>query len=169
MSNDNRVSATLSAQDASDILAAVKTIRAKLPFLTSLSAQERRDLAKMGAKSVGFDEKCVAYMQSNPEFLPGFVPLEEIQKDRDLRTQMMRFAAELDSLTQHVDDTLMLVSSEVWMADLAFYQNVRAAARRDRPGAKVIFDDLQQRFPGGGSGGAAAVARRIDAPASQAV
>src|SRR5690242_14566021 len=101
MGNDNRVSATLSAQDTADILAALQTIRSKVPFLVTLSAQERREMAKMGAKSVGFDDKCVAYMQSNPEFLPGFVPAEEVKKDRDLRTQMMRFVAELDALAEH--------------------------------------------------------------------
>jgi hypothetical protein len=38
---------------------------------------------------------------------------------------------ELRQLCEKVDDTLMLVGSEIWMADLSFYQTVKLAARRD--------------------------------------
>jgi len=38
--------------------------------------------------------------------------------------------------------------SEVWMADLAYYQSVREAAHRNRAGAQDVYDDLRQRFPG---------------------
>jgi hypothetical protein len=37
------------------------------------------------------------------------------------------------------------------MAELAFYQNVRQAAKRGISGAQPIFDDLKERFPGGGA------------------
>lgn len=152
MANDNVVSAKLSAKDTADIIQAVQTIRAKLPFLRTLTPQERRERTKMGAKTVGFDDKCVAYMQSNPEFLPGFFPVEEVKKDRDLRGQIMRFIAELNSLTQQVDDTLMILSGEVLMADLAYYQNVRSAAKRGLPAAKGIAEDLQTCFQRNGAG-----------------
>ena len=148
MSNDNRISAVLSAEDASQIIEALATVRSKLPFLLQLSAQERQELSKMGDKSVGFDDKCKIYMESNPEFLPGYLAIEEIKKDRELRSQMMRFFADLISLSESVDDTLMIVSSEVWSADLGYYNTVREAARRGRPGAQSVYADLQQRFPG---------------------
>jgi hypothetical protein len=106
MTSDNRVSATLSDQDLTDILAAIATIRSKLPFLVTLSAQERKEMAKMGDKSVGFDEKCTAYMASSPSFLPGFVSVDEVARDRALRSQIMRFFAELNGLTESLDDTL---------------------------------------------------------------
>jgi hypothetical protein len=148
MSNDNRVSATLTAQDVTDILGAVTAISSKLPFLVTLSPQERRELPKMGDKSIGFDDKCRTYMGSHPEFLPGFVDVNEVNKDRELRQQIMRFYVSLIALTDQVDDTLQVVSSEAWMADLAYYQSVREAAKRGRAGAQGIYEDLQQRFPG---------------------
>lgn len=148
MSSDNRISAVLSDEDVAAVQAAVAAIRAKLPFLVTLSAQERKELPKMGPKSVGFDEKCVTYMANRAEFVPGFVDPAEVLKDRTLRAQLLRFAAELQTLTDSVDDTLQLVSSEVWMADLAYYQSVREAAHRGRDGAQNIYDDLRRRWPG---------------------
>ena len=40
--------------------------------------------------------------------------------------------------------------SEIWLADLSFYQNACQAAKRDVPGADTIYDDLKERFPGVG-------------------
>ena len=58
-------------------------------------------------------------------------------------------APDLQTLCETVDDTMMVASSEVWMADLAYYQNVREAAKRGLAGADTIYGDLRQRFPGG--------------------
>ena len=149
MTDDNRISATLTAQDITDINAALQTIRTKLPFLLSITNQERQEMAKLGDKSVGFDEKCAAYIASNPEFLPGFVATAEVSKDRALRAQFMQFWPNLQTLHEAVDDTLMIVNSELWLADLAYYQTVREAARRGRAGADTIYNDLRARFPGG--------------------
>jgi len=87
-------------------------------------------------------------MESHPEFLPGFIDVTEVEKDRALRTQMILIAGELDNLSRQVDDTLTIVASEIWMADLAYYQSVREATKRNLPGAQDIQDDLSQRFPG---------------------
>jgi hypothetical protein len=150
MSDMNRVSATLSAADITAIQDAITVILSKLPFLVSLSNDDRKLLPKMSDKSQGFDDKCVAYMGSNPEFIPGFVEVAEVDKDRTLRTQIMQFFAQLQTLSENVDDTLMVVASEIWMADLAYYQNVRQGAKRGLPGADTIYNDLRARFPGPG-------------------
>lgn len=139
----------MTAQDITDINAAIQTIRTKLPFLISISNQERKEMAKLGDKSMGFDEKCAAYIGSNPEFLPGFVETAEVNKDRALRGRIMEFFPNLQTLCESVDDTLMVVNGDLWMADLAYYQSVRQAAKRGRAGADTIYNDLRTRFPGG--------------------
>ena len=58
MNEMNRVSATLSAADITAIKNAIAAIRAKLPFLVSLSNDDRKQLPKMAEKSSGFDDKC---------------------------------------------------------------------------------------------------------------
>lgn len=42
----------------------------------------------------------------------------------------------------------MLANSDNMVADLAFYQNVKQAAKRGVAGATTIYDDLKERFPG---------------------
>src|SRR3546814_6427050 len=48
------VAAVLSEEDVTTVQTALNSIRSVLPFLVTLSGQERRELAKMGPKSVGF-------------------------------------------------------------------------------------------------------------------
>ncbi|WP_392483271.1 hypothetical protein [Nostoc sp. C110] len=45
------ITASLSPQDIQEIKAALQTVQKKMPFLITLSTEERRKLVKMGDKS----------------------------------------------------------------------------------------------------------------------
>jgi hypothetical protein len=70
------------------------------------------------------------------------------QKSLGTGAYMLEATFELQTLATSVDDTVQLVSSEVWMASLAYYQSVREATHRNRAGARDVYDDLRRRFPG---------------------
>jgi Mlc titration factor MtfA (ptsG expression regulator) len=48
------ITGTLSPADIQEIKAALQTVQKKLPFLVTLSPEERRKLLKMGDKSLAF-------------------------------------------------------------------------------------------------------------------
>jgi len=148
MTELNRVSASIPAADATAIAGAIATIQSKLPFLVGLSDADRGAMPKMGEKSEGFHKTAKGYMASNPEFLPGFVTKAEVDKDQAARDQILQFWPQLSALFRSVEDTLMVINSELWMADLAYYQNVREASGRGVPAAQAIYNDLKERFPG---------------------
>jgi hypothetical protein len=105
-------------------------IKALLPFLLNLTKDERIQLPKLGSASLAFDEQCASYMATAPNLIPPFVDPAEVTKDRNLRLVLADVLREAHKLCEALDDTLMLVGSEIWMADLSFYQTVRQAARR---------------------------------------
>jgi len=140
------VSATLSAEDIQIINEALDVLQRKLSFMVSLTAEERQRLAKMGNKSVSFDEKCNAYMETHPQYLPGFIQHSEVIKDRELRLQLTQIFPQVQCLCDSMRSTLAVLNSEVWLADLAYYHTVRAAMKRGLHGAASIFHDLRQRF-----------------------
>ena len=51
--SDNRVDGVLAAAEAQAVLAAIKVIRDKLPFLIDLSPDEKRSLPALGEASRG--------------------------------------------------------------------------------------------------------------------
>jgi hypothetical protein len=148
MPNDNRISAEVTPANKTAMLTKLTEIEDLLPFLINLTKDERIQLPKLGPASLSFDEQCASYMASAPNLVPPFVTVAEVSKDRALRLVLADLLREARKLCEKLDDTLMLVGSEIWMADLSFYQTVRQAARRDVPGADTIYDDLKERFPG---------------------
>ncbi len=151
MPDDNRISADVSDVDKATILQKIDEIRELLPFLASLTPDERQTLPKLGEKTLAFDVKASNYMETNPKLVPGFVEMPELIKDRALYTPLAEIVRALSALNNAVDDTATLVGHEIYIAELAFYQNVRQAAKRGITGAQTIFDDLKTRFPGSGA------------------
>lgn len=148
MPNDNRLSAEVTAANKTVILTKLTEIDTILDFLINLTKDERIKLPKLGATSLAFDEQCASYMATAPNLIPPFVDPAEVTKDRNLRLVLADLLRETRKLCEKLDDSLLLVGSEIWMADLSFYQTVRQAAKRDVPGADTIYDDLKERFPG---------------------
>lgn len=149
MANDNRISLELTpAQKTAieDAVAALKTAVAGL--LINLTVDERRSVAKIGDKTLAFDEKCEFYMDAHPELVPGFVDTAEMAKDRKLVDDLLPCLRELAPICEGLEDTIMLANADNMMADLAFYQSVRQAAKRGVPGADTVYNDLKARFPG---------------------
>jgi len=149
MASDNRISLAITAAQKTAIVTAVTALKTALDgIITNLNVDERRSLPKIGDKSVAFDEKCAAYMASRPELVPSFLDTAEMTKDRQLVADLLPCFRELAPLCEGLEDTITLAQSDNMVGDLAFYQNVQAAAKRGVPGTDTILADLKTRFPG---------------------
>lgn len=141
---DNRISASLSDADQQAVLAAIQTIRQKLPFLVDLSPEERRSLPRMGDRSRGFVAQALEIATQNADILPRSFDVEEMRKDVELLDSLSPVLTALAQLNELVDDTVMEVGSEAYTAALAVYQYTRTAGK----GAALdgALDSLGQRF-----------------------
>ncbi len=141
---DNRVSASLSATDREAVLAAIQTIRQKLPFLIDLSVEERRRLPKMGDTGRAFIERALTVATQNPDILPRSFDVDEFRHDAELLASFQPLAAALAQLQELVDDTLLEVSSEAYASALAVYSYARAGGQ----GAALdgLLEGMAQRF-----------------------
>lgn len=141
---DNRVSAELSEADRQAVLAAIETIRQKLPFLIDLSPEQRRSLPKMGDKSRAFVGKALAVAQNNSNFLPRSFSVEEMARDVGLTEALQPIMVSLTRLQEQVQDTYIEVGSEAYTAALVVYQYGRTSG--DGESLETLLDDMSQRF-----------------------
>lgn len=149
MANDNRISVEISPAKKAAIEAAVSALKTELAGITiNLTMQERQSLPRIGNNSLAFDEKCAAYMASRPDLVPSFLDTAEMTKDRKLVADLLPCLREIAPICEGLEDTIMLANSDNMVGDLAFYQNVKQAAKRGVSGADSIFNDLKTRFPG---------------------
>ncbi|HEY9800334.1 MAG TPA: hypothetical protein V6D25_08240 [Leptolyngbyaceae cyanobacterium] len=145
------INASLSPEDIKEIKAALQTIQNKLPFLITLTMQERRKLVKMGDKSLAFVNNSITAAQSNPEILPASFNVEELVRDYQLAIALNELLISMNQMTEQVDDTLLAVGSEVMTNSLTVYDYVKTAAKKT-PGLKSLAEQLGERFKAIGKG-----------------
>ncbi|MHC5723522.1 MAG: hypothetical protein ACYTXY_05070 [Nostoc sp.] len=145
------IAATLTPQDIQEIKAALQTVQKKMPFLITLSTEERRKLVKMGDKSLAFVNNSVTAAQSNREILPATFDVEELVQDYQLATALTELLISMQQLTEQVDDTLMAVGSEAMTGSLTVYDYVKTASKKT-PGLKSVAEQLGERFKAIGRG-----------------
>jgi hypothetical protein len=139
------INATLSEADLQAIKQAVNTIQQKLPFLITLSAEERKRLYKMGDKRLAFVQNSLNVAQSNRNILPASFDLDGFSNDYRLASSLTELLMLLNQLTEQVDDTLLAVGSEAMSNSLTVYDYVKTAAKKT-PGLKAIAEQLGTLF-----------------------
>lgn len=127
-------------------LKAVKTEISE--YVHVLTVDDRRKMPKMGDKSFSFVNKSFEYSQQHPEFMPAYYNPEDFANDMADATGLLPLKDILKQLLSEVEDTTMLAGSEALNHSLLFYNNTKRAALNHVPGAKEVYDDLKQRFPG---------------------
>jgi hypothetical protein len=150
MAKTNKISVAITAADMGVMLTAINDLNSKLNFLLALSEEDRKDLPKMGDKTVAFVNKCFDYAKANPALVPTYVEMAEFEKDVVAVSELLKVLRPIHQLYQRLDDTVMQAGSEAYQAGLLFYNNLKGATKAGVPGAKTIYHDLAERFPGRG-------------------
>jgi len=139
------ISATISPTDLQAVNDAFATVLQKLPFLVSLTADERKSLVKTGQDSVSFVNNALTAAQANPTIFPASFNTTEFKSDVDLFDVLTELSTLADSVASQIDDTRLAVGSEAMQEASQVYNYVKAAAKMT-PGLKPIADQLSERF-----------------------
>lgn len=123
-----------------------------LPFLLSLTDDQRQGGLKLGDKSLGFLEKTKDFSTQNPEFIPKYADMAEMLRDATVSSKGLTLARKLNVLRLKLEDTATIAGIEAFSAALMYYHAVKTAAKQGAPGAQAIYDDLKKRFPGYNTG-----------------
>ena len=139
------ISATITPEKLQEIKATIASLHADMPFLISLTPDERRKRIKMGDKSLAFVNNSLNVTQNNAEVVPANFNIAEFNRDYQLVIALTEVLNLLEQLTEKVDDTLMAVGSESMASSLLVYDYVKTAAKH-APGLKSVADQLGERF-----------------------
>ena len=118
------------------------------PYTISLTPEERREILKLGDKTLAFGEKAFDYAKANPMLVPPYLDMGMFENDMKDTTGLRVLLATVQQLSMAIDDTIMVAGSEAYTASLTFYNAVKVAANQNVPGAKAIYNELKERFPG---------------------
>ncbi len=127
-----KVSAALAAQVLADTLAAFVTIRTNLPFLISLSDDERAHLPHLGDKSIGLIQATKDFVTQHPEALPADFSLVEFNKSCDLFAPFESIADASDAADQAIQDTRVGIRHDLFNDISNIYACAKANNRTGR-------------------------------------
>jgi len=152
MPNDNLISATVTDEVKTQVLAKLQETRDLLPFLVKLDNHAKRGIATIGTEREAMDSTFSAEMAAHPELVPSFVKTEELARDRELRADLQEILQRCREVCEALEDTLHAAGSDVLLAYLSFYSNVKQAADRGVPGSDTLAANLGRFFPKRGGG-----------------
>jgi len=141
---ENQVSASLSQEDIDAIMAAVQTIKDKLPFLIALTPEESRSLPRLGDKSRAFVSKAVELANSRSEILPGVFDLEEMRQDLELFEALYPIQMALTQIQELIADTTAVAGSEAYTAARMVYNFARNTGMNGE--LEPFIEDLSKRY-----------------------
>ena len=142
--NTNVISATLSATDRDKILSGLDTLLKLMPFLRQLSAEQRRELFRVGDKNAAFIRKAREAAIAHPDVLPRGFDDKEFIKDANLFDALYAVSVAFRQAADGVDDTFAMAGSDAYAGALVVY---RALRNNDPNGAfAVALEEMATRF-----------------------
>jgi len=140
----NDIDAQITVANRDKILDLIRQIFELLPVQVDLSPDERQSLVKMGNSGRPFVEETLNMVEQDDSFMPRTFDKTEMRQDSDFYTTMLPVSIQLTKLFETVNDTMMLVGSDLIMAALDVYRN----AKDNGKGANLdnLVPLLGQRF-----------------------
>ena len=117
------------------------------PKLITLTPEERKELPKMGDKTVAFVEKAVEYAQEYPQYMPAFIDVPEANSDFEAVKAIRIYFNQLERITDELNDSMTIAGSEAYSTALSVYKVLKNAASMGQPGAEEAAKELANRFP----------------------
>lgn len=149
----NLISAVLSDTDKEAAKASIVTAKSKMPFLISLSDDQKKGKRKMGQKSVEYVKLNLRGVQNFGKYIPAaIVNADEFTKDVNLISQLWDVRVVLASLLEEVDDTIDAASIDCMRTADSVYDYLKKAAKTDAA-VKSLIEELAKRFAAQSKGG----------------
>ncbi|MBI5687647.1 MAG: hypothetical protein HZC54_21460 [Verrucomicrobia bacterium] len=166
MSNENLISATMTAEQKTTAIGKLQESRAAIPVLANMRPEDKVGFQIVGNARAGMDETVLRLMEAYPKFMPGWTTLQEVKDDQKYRFDLLEILAEHTTYGDALRDTITMASHDNYGVYRAFYDNVKSAAKRGVADADAILPELAVYFERISLGMARAAAARAAAAAA---
>lgn len=149
MSKSNKISVSFSETDKESVLEKIAEVKASLPFLVSLTIEERKKLRKMGPKSVDYVRQSLEGAKAFPDELKKSFDAVEMEKDFTLINNLLGVQIACQSILESINDTMMAGGIDAMEASDEVYASLKSSAKSN-VNAKAMVDKISERFKGQG-------------------
>ena len=122
-------------------------LQAISPYATPLTAEDRRNLLKMGAKRFQFVTLAHTLAEQNPHLTSKAFDMAAFTIDYHDAQSLFGLLSKARQLTEILEDIVMTAGSDARHYALEFYADVKLEASRNIPEAKTIYEQLKAAYP----------------------
>jgi hypothetical protein len=126
----NRISKTLTdkeKQQYDDQLTALENL---LDFFIKLTADEKKQLYKMGSVHLNYINSVFEVIKSKPGFLPQIFNMEEYAKDVQLLNDLHEMHTRMKSLFERFENTMLQLGHEATKQSDELFNNLKQIAKK---------------------------------------
>ena len=124
------IRAVLAQAIVQEILVAFKGVADRLPFMATLSPEERLTMPKTGRKRLAFVQKAAEVVRQNSGLCPKDFDGDRFVGSADLLSALMPVFLAIQKLLEGVDDTMLQVGSDSYTQALDVYDFVKRLTKR---------------------------------------
>jgi hypothetical protein len=147
MARTNKISAVFAEADKNEVLTKIEELKTSMPFLISLTTDERKKLKGIGNKNLAYVQKCLEAALSFPDELKKNFDVDEFQKDVNLFNNLVRVHMICQSLTELVDDSMKAAGIDAMGSASEVYDALKSSAKSNA-NVKTVVNEIAERFKG---------------------
>jgi hypothetical protein len=146
---ENRISIELASELVEQVKGLIDQIEEKLPFLISLTSDERNSFPKLSRENELFVEETIRAAALHKEVLPAYIHTDEMAKDIELFQQLSRIMVRLNHVHSKVKDTMHIAGAEALATALVTNNMFQIAAKMGVDGMESVSAKLSELFDSG--------------------
>jgi hypothetical protein len=115
--------------------------------MVNLTPRQRQLYGRVAYETEFWVDKVFDHMKQDTELVPPYIDMEEHASDMVAHRALNQRIARLTGILQSLEDTNRQPGSDLYSNFLAYYRNLREAAKVNAVGASSKYSDLKQQFP----------------------
>lgn len=149
MALDNFISVEFSQEELQNIDSLLTQLESAISSkFINLTPEQRQEYSRLGAKTEDWVVRAHGYVAQYPDLVLRHIDTTEFNKDFTARQALLPRLRRLQAITERVDDTALLLGSDIYTTALSYYKGIKTLATTNAPNAQTIYNDLKQQFPG---------------------
>ena len=152
MARTNKITGTFTDAAKATVITKITEIKTLMPFLISLTVEDRKRLKGIGNKNLSYVQKCLEGAIAFPDELKKNFDTAEYKKDVEMFNSLVGAFTSCAALLELMDDSMKAAGIDAMASSSEVYASLKTSAKSNA-NVKAILAEIGERFKGQGNKG----------------
>lgn len=147
MARTNQITGAFTDATKTQVITKFTEIKALMPFLITLTSEERKRLKGIGNKNLSYVQKCLEAAIAFPDELKRNFDTPEFKKDVEMFNSLIGAYIACAALLELIDDSMKAAGIDSMGSSSEVYASLKTSAKSNA-NVKAIVAEIAERFKG---------------------